>query len=147
MNRDFKSILRGHSFLTAACVVLQGGQGELRTAGAGHPPVLIARKDGQIESLASTAPPVGLLDLGRLELQSAFLNEGDSALLLTDGLYAVANSEGEHFSFERLVAALAGRSTTNPEELIEAAMKQVAAFAEGQPFDDDLALIAMRRKA
>ena len=144
VNRDFQAILRGHSFMTAACVLLHPGKSEVQAVGAGHPPVLILRNDGRVESLPSSAPPVGLLDSGLLETKTAKLEPGESLLLFTDGLYGVTDPEGEHFSFERFARSLHGREFGSAAAVIETALNEAAAFANGMPFDDDLALVAMR---
>jgi len=145
VNRDFKSILEGHSFMTAACLTLRPFDGTVRLAGAGHPPVLVVRPDGRVTAYASTAPPVGLLELGHLEAKTAEVNRGDTMLLFTDGLYSVTDPQGEHYSLDKLVAGLLGRPVAGAEALIEAALLEVRRFAAGQPFSDDLAMVAMRR--
>ena len=146
VNREFLGIFRGHSFLTVACVRLQPGEGGIRAAGAGHPPVLVVRGSGGVEMLSSSAPPVGLLAPGSLEERHAVLEPGDALLLVTDGVYGVSDPRGERFSFARLAQGLAGGRFATPEELLSAALGLAAAFSQGEPFDDDVALVAIRRE-
>jgi len=146
VNRDFMGIFRGHSFLTTACVRLEPGRGIVRAAGAGHPPVLVVRGDGGVEALPSSAPPVGLLLPGSLEEREVVLEPGDALLLVTDGIYGVCAPRGERYCFARLAKGLEGKGFTTPEGLIAAALGQVASFAQGEPFDDDVALVAIRRE-
>jgi sigma-B regulation protein RsbU (phosphoserine phosphatase) len=61
VDRDFRSILGARSFMTAMCVALDPQSGAGSIVGAGHPPLLVARHDGQTESIASTSPPLGLV--------------------------------------------------------------------------------------
>src|SRR5206468_314978 len=61
VDRDFRSILGARSFMTAMCVALDLEKGAGSVVGAGHPPLLIARRDGATESIASTSPPLGLV--------------------------------------------------------------------------------------
>lgn len=147
VNRDFQSIFRGSSFLTAACVVLRPGEGRIYTGGAGHPPILVIRRDGRVEPLVSTAPPVGLLEDCPLQEKTARLISGDTLLLFTDGLFSVTDPQGQHLSLGRLVKNLRGHTLGSPQEWIELAMAQTREFGAGKPFDDDVALVAIRRCA
>lgn len=147
VNREFMAIFKGHSFLTTACVRIGPEAGVIRAAGAGHPPVIVVRRDGQVEALSSSVPPVGLLATGSVVEREAVLEPGDAALLLTDGVYSASNPEGTRFSFAQLLQGLEGGRTATPEALIVAALDQVRSFAQGEPFDDDVALVAIRREA
>src|SRR5215470_3986690 len=62
VNHDFRSIFGGRSFMTAMCVALNHTTGSAEVVGAGHPPLLIVRRDGTTESIGSTAPPLGLIE-------------------------------------------------------------------------------------
>ena len=146
VNHEFMGIFKGHSFLTAACVVLKPGEGGIRAAGAGHPPVIILRAGGGVQVLPSSAPPIGLLVEGSLEEREAALEPGDTLLLVTDGVYGVTNPRGERFSFVRLAQGLEGSSVATPRELISAALAKARSFSLNGPFDDDVALVAIRRE-
>lgn len=145
VNRDFHGIFKGTSFLTAACLVVKPREGGVRVAGAGHPPVLVIRRDGRVEPLFSSAPPIGLIEAGPPDESAATLVEGDALLLFTDGLYSVTNREGLHLSYERFVKSLRGKTSKTAQALIDMAMAQAIAFADGRQFDDDVALLALRR--
>ena len=146
VNREFMAIFKGHSFLTTACVRIEPGEGRIRAAGAGHPPVIVLRADGQVEALPSSVPPVGLLTTGTLVEWEATVESGDTVLLLTDGVYSVSNAEGERFSFDQLLRGIEGLESSAPEELIQATLIEARSFGEGEPFDDDVALVALRRE-
>lgn len=146
VNHEFIEIFKGHSFLTVACVVIHPDQGKVRTAGAGHPPVIVVRKDGEVEALPSSAPPVGLLLPGSLKEREAQLEPGDALLLVTDGVYGVCDTQGTRYSFARLTQGMRGIQARDPEALIAATLAQARRFAQGGPCDDDVALIAMRRE-
>jgi sigma-B regulation protein RsbU (phosphoserine phosphatase) len=146
VNREFMEIFKGHSFLTVACLVLHPGEGRIRSAGAGHPPVIVVRKGGSVETLPSSAPPVGLLLPGSLQEREAVLEPGDALLMLTDGVYGVCDPEGNRYSFARLAQSLSGTQAREPEELIAAVLAQARTFSKDGPCDDDVALIAMRHE-
>src|SRR5438046_8785408 len=61
VNNDFRSIFGARSFMTAMCIALDPVTGRASVVGAGHPPLLMARRSGGTESIASIAPPLGLI--------------------------------------------------------------------------------------
>ena len=141
VNAEFYSVLRGRSYMTACCAVIQG-DGRLSFAGAGHPPLLIRRQDGQVEALSSRHTLIGIDPAVKIGETATTLASGDVALLYTDGLYGL-KANGERFTSNTLAGAFAG---LEPKEnflprLIEKLVEQ-----SGSPdFDDDLAAIALRR--
>ncbi len=147
VNRDFRSIFKGHSFLTAACVILEPGSGALRVAGAGHPPLIIFRRDGRMTTLASTAPPVGvLLDTQKPQGVADALSSGDTLLMITDGLYSVLDQNQERISFARFAEAMRGCKPVSAEAAIKEVLARVMELAgPGETFDDDVAIIAIRK--
>src|SRR5216110_189936 len=62
VNHDFRSIFRARSFMTAMCVALDPATARASLVGAGHPPLLVIRRNGTIKSIASVAPPLGVID-------------------------------------------------------------------------------------
>lgn len=146
VNREFSAIFKSRTFLTAACVRVQPGKGAVRFAGAGHPPGVVLRSGGGVEMLASSAPLMGLPSEGWLRACDTVLEPGDALLLLTDGIYGVSDPQGERFSFSRFAQGLEGAQIAGPKGLIAAALEQARRFAQGGPFDDDVALVAICRE-
>src|SRR5438270_868701 len=61
VNHDFRSIFGGRSFMTGMCIAVDSSTGHASIVGAGHPPLLIARRSGATETIASVAPLLGLM--------------------------------------------------------------------------------------
>src|SRR5437870_4475943 len=61
VDNDFRSIFGARSFMTALCVALDPATGQAQVVGAGHPSLLVVHHDGTTESIASVAPPLGLI--------------------------------------------------------------------------------------
>ena len=59
VNAEFYGVLRGRSFMTACCAVIDR-DGRLSFAGAGHPPLLIRRRDGLVETVESRSSLIGI---------------------------------------------------------------------------------------
>jgi sigma-B regulation protein RsbU (phosphoserine phosphatase) len=148
VNRDFQAIFKGHTFITVACAILEPGSGALRVMGAGHPPLIILRRNGDLEAIASTAPPIGLL----METQKArcverFLASGDTLLMFTDGLYSALDRKGERITYQRFEEALQGCMPESAGAAIEGALARATQLAgAGETFDDDVALVAIRKE-
>jgi serine phosphatase RsbU (regulator of sigma subunit) len=114
--------------------------GLLTIANAGHPPPLIARRDGSIEAIDSTGPVAGLLPVSRWSSVQRQLSRGESLFLYSDGLLE-ARVGNDEFGSDRIAAAFAGakgdaRSIVNGV-LANAREHDVA-------FDDDVTLLAIR---
>src|SRR5262249_5016688 len=83
---DFRSIFRARSFMTAMCIALDPATGHAVVVGAGHPPLLVVRHDGNTQSVASVAPPLGLIKKAAFTETPIDLQPGDAFLLYTDGI-------------------------------------------------------------
>src|SRR5947207_1419471 len=106
VDRDFRSILGARSFMTAMCVALNPKTGAGCIVGAGHPPLLVARHDGQTESIASTSPPLGLVAGSSFTETPLQLSGGDLFLLYTDGLYGAGEGEERRLAPELVAKQL-----------------------------------------
>jgi len=142
VNAEFYSVLRGGSFMTACCAVIEG-DGRLSFAGAGHPPLLIRRRDGIVEGLPSRNTMIGIYPAVEISETVTTLAPGDVALLYTDGLYSLKSSGGERFTGNIVTDAFAGIDGT--ADLLPRLIAQLVQRSGAQAFDDDLAAIALRR--
>ena len=142
VNAEFFSVLRGHSFMTAACVVIDA-DGHLSFAGAGHPPLLVRRGDGTVEKVAPLGLMMGLSALMEPDETALRLAPGDMALLYTDGLFSPSDEDGQRCTIDTVAHAFArlepGGSV--PARLIA----QLGQNGAPPVFDDDLAVLALRR--
>ncbi len=144
-NAGFFSILKGKSFMTAACVVVRPGSGRVCFAGAGHPPLLVRRATGATELITSSSPPLGIVaDLDCRQLP-AELAAGDIALLYTDGLYSVPAADGSHLNPEDLSEIVPRGSGASAAEFVERTIAGLQTADDG-PLPDDVALVALRRQ-
>ena len=82
-------------FATAICVNYNAATGEVRYVRAGHPSPLLARTNGQLESLTNQQPALGMFPDLRYEESATYLAPGDVLLLLTDGALEVTNTADE----------------------------------------------------
>jgi len=131
------------SFVTALYVVYDANQHTLKIARAGHPPPMIYRSSEKkaIEYPCGGVFPLGIDPYGQVPVTEAELQPGDRILMYTDGITERFSMDGETYGEERLLRQLEGDGNLQPQELLNAIMKDVDNFADGRPADDDQALL------
>src|SRR6059058_1340170 len=144
VNDDFRSIFGGRSFMTAMCVAVDPATGRATVVGAGHPPVLIARQGGGTGSIASVAPPLGLIEHPEFTETIVDLDSGDAFLLYTDGLFGAAKGERLRLTPKRLEKML-DHSAPNAEALLKGILNQAVPENSDDSLPDDVAALAVRR--
>jgi phosphoserine phosphatase RsbU/P len=146
VNTDFRNIFGARSFMTAMCVALDPASGRANVVGAGHPPLLIARHDGGADSIASSAPPLGLVERARFIETIVNLGRGEAFVLYTDGLFGAANGEKPRLTPEQL-AKMIDPSAPSAEALLMSMMNQATPADGEHSLPDDVAALAVRRMA
>lgn len=90
-------------FVTAAYVFVDLAQGVMRYAGAGHPPLLIARPaDGGVRPVEENGLMLGLFPEASYTSVEIHLRAGDRCLLYTDGLFEATDADRNEFGKPRL---------------------------------------------
>ena len=146
VNNDFRSIFGARSFMTAMCVALDPASGRANVVGAGHPPLLVARHDGGADSIASSAPPLGLVERARFIETIVNLRRGEAFVLYTDGLFGAANGEKPRLTPEHL-AKMIDPSAPSAEALLMSMMNQAMPADSEHSLPDDVAALAVHRMA
>ena len=144
VNSDFRSIFGARNFMTAMCVALDAKSGRATVVGAGHPPLLVARQSGSTEAIASSAPPLGLVDGGSFSETSIDLAPGDAFFLYTDGLYGIAHAKEDRLTPERLGQMLKPNGV-GAEALLKRVIDQTVNGNGDKPMPDDIAAMAVKR--
>jgi phosphoserine phosphatase RsbU/P len=143
VNREFRKVFRGRSFMTACCALVEP-EGGVTFCGAGHPPLLVRRANGGVEAFGPHGTVLGLHEESGPELEQSQVNlqSGDVALLYTDGLFALRELDGERFTHRALEAALC--EVLPGDEFLERLASRLIEGANG-PADDDIAAVALRK--
>ena len=129
---------------TAACATLRfAGRGvAVRISAGGHPPPLVLRAGGTVDTVEIGGPMLGVKPGAEPPETTLTLEPGDLLLLSTDGVLD-ARSGRETFGEDRLGQALAAAAGSDAAATIEAIEAAVRTFAPGPPRDDK-ALLALR---
>ncbi|PKN11437.1 MAG: serine/threonine-protein phosphatase [Deltaproteobacteria bacterium HGW-Deltaproteobacteria-4] len=109
---------------------------------AGQVPALVLR-DGKVEELHSTGPPIGFFEMPEIQLQSYSFARGDRLLLYTDGIIETANASGEPFGLERLKELLQTTAGTDHHEFLCLLFQSLSDFGVSDPPEDDCSAIVI----
>ena len=117
----------------------------LRVAGAGHPPCLVASREGVITELAGDSPPLGIVtDISTVE-QTLTLPPGARVLFYTDGFSEARNANGDFLGMDALKVWLAtvARRGLMVEPARQELRRLVQDFEAGTLQTDDQAFILL----
>ena len=135
-------------FVTLIYGVLTPETGEVTLISAGHPPPLLRRVDGSVETI--TLPSGRLLGYPGPRLQfvekKMSLEPGESLVFFTDGLIEARMRRTPLFGFDRVVELVRSFNTGAPlAEWAEETRRAVEDFVGSLQLSDDLTLLLLRR--
>jgi serine phosphatase RsbU (regulator of sigma subunit) len=146
VNRSFAEELgRVDMFVTAQLAFVDPTARQLRVAGAGHPPLLLADADGAMRALESGGPPLGILPGLDYPEETVPLPRGTRLLIYTDGLNEARNAEGEFLGLDALQAAFAqtAQERLPVTEVRDRLVALLTQFESGTPQADDQAFLLL----
>jgi serine phosphatase RsbU (regulator of sigma subunit) len=146
VNRALFAQSSAKMFATAFYAILDPTTRTLTCANAGHnqPIVRRASAPAQTEQLPRGGLPIGMFGEVNLADETLDIAPGDVLVAYTDGLTEAFNASREMFGEERLIQIVGAHPTASPQEILDAIMAQVTAFAGGVPQSDDITLLVMR---
>lgn len=136
-------------FITAFIGLLDPLTHRLHYISAGQGPILhVNGASGACSQIRPTCFPLGAMPLGERHPQSTLvLGPGDLLVLLSDGIYEYRSAGGELFGTARVEALLADRRGARMQALAGDLLAAVQAFAQGEPQDDDITIVLLRRES
>ena len=133
-------------FITFFIAVLDSKAGKLDVVNAGHNPVLLIRKEGNLEKIEASGLGLGMLDLGiPYQEERLVINAGDKLFLYTDGIPEAMNKNEEEYSDERMFEFFRHNSGHSAAEFIEAMVKDVKEHVNGELQSDDITCLILKR--
>ena len=133
-------------FMTLFYGVVDAQSRSLRWTSGGHDPAMwLRRGTGEVEELANTGIPLGIME--RFEFDSGgpvILERGDVVLIGTDGIWEARNSGAEMFGKGRLREILKSSADKSAEEIYDAVVEAVKAHITGMPQADDITLVVIK---
>jgi serine phosphatase RsbU (regulator of sigma subunit) len=148
VNRSLSEAGLNDKFVTLLYMVLDTKKHVLSIVNAGHMPVMLRDRKGEITEIGEEKAGLPLNVAPdpdyEYEMISCALEPGTTALLDTDGVSEAMNPDGELFGFDRLRDAFKG-APSDPTQAGEAVIREVRSFAAGRHQSDDITLICFGR--
>lgn len=135
-------------FITLATAVLdRTGKVELLSAGHG-PSLLFTAQTGQITLFNGDGIPLAILPEQTFGPPASLtMSQGDTLVMLTDGVYEWPDKSNKLYGLERLVESLRRAVSTEQTaaRILEHLDREVRAFANGSKQADDVTIVVIRR--
>ena len=105
-------------------------------------------RNHQVQMLEAHQPPLGLLpSAADYTPTETFFEPGDAFLVLSDGYMETANAHQELWGAERAAEVLRTQASHGPAAVLQALLREVNAFAAGQPQQDDRTFLMILRQS
>ena len=132
-------------FVTLFYGLLVKSPRSLSFVNAGHnAPLLFRSGPGSVEELHATGPALGITGRGRYREYAVPLAPGDLLVLYTDGITEAVNAGGEEYGTDRLTETVRQNASRTPQEITDAVIAGVTAFAGSEPQADDITIMVIR---
>lgn len=132
---------RRRMLVTVSVVLFDRGQRRAIVASAGHPPVILRRADGSVETIDLYAPPLGVRLPVAIPQRTIDLARGDVFVLHSDGIYETRSAQGEDYGLDRLAEVVRTHGAGTAEELRNAIIADVAQFRGHSEAADDVTVV------
>ncbi len=148
VNERILSDTRSEMFVTAFYGVLEPETGRMRYVNAGHnPPYLISSQKGKpFDRLRATGMALGVMEDSVWQQKIVRFSPGDVLLLYTDGVTEAQDRSGRFYGEQRLQEVLRSLGSRPANEILESILADLKDFLGGDPQQDDVTLIVLRRK-
>ena len=135
-------------FVTVFYAIYTISTGQLTYCNGGHNAPYILRVNGRVEQLPqSTNCVLGIMPDMTYSDGEAHLAPGDTLLLYTDGVNEAFNTDFEEYGESRMEHVLGTVYDKTCQEIIDAQLADVRAFAGSAPQSDDITIMALKRRA
>jgi sigma-B regulation protein RsbU (phosphoserine phosphatase) len=147
VNRDLCRMSLPSPLASLFLARLDSATGALEYCSAGHPPALLLRADGKLESLSEGGPLLGVVPKGSFVSGRVELRVGDVLLAYSDGLFEARNYEDQEFGLEQLETQLRRARSDSADAVLFSVLGAVQDFAGACPQGDDMSIVVVRRRS
>ncbi len=145
VNRDLCHISSVAPLATLFLGRLDPVTGWLDYCSAGHPPALLLRSDGELESLTDGGPMLGVVAAAPFDQGRVQLREGDTLMICSDGILESFNDAEQEFGNARLEEEFRAAPKHSADAVLFSVLGAVQDFAAPRPLTDDMTLAVVRR--
>ena len=134
---------RRRMLVTVTVVLLDRKASRATIASAGHPPVILRRGDGTVETINLYAPPLGVRLPVTIPQRQIDVSPNDIFVLHSDGVYETRNSADEVYGLDRLAEVIRANDGT-AESLRDAILADLERFRGSAVQGDDVTVVVAR---
>jgi len=145
VNRDFARLFLIAPLSSMFVARLERTSGRFDYCSAGHPPALLLRADGHLETLAEGGPVLGVVPEALFACGTVQLHEGDAVLVCSDGILESFNEADQEFGSRRLEAEFRRAQGGSAEAVLFSVLGAVQDFAAPRPLTDDMTLVLVTK--
>jgi phosphoserine phosphatase RsbU/P len=149
LNKALYGKFTGH-YVTAAYVLVDTDKRNIRYAGAGHPPLIaLNQSTGTIRRVEENGLFLGFFAEPTYSSVEIPFQEGDWAVLYTDGIPEMTDPADEQFGLDRFELFLQKHQDLSASGFVDGLLDELAIWsdrASGREPDDDLTLLAIHFK-
>jgi len=131
-------------FTTMVLILLDIEKMKMDICNAGHNPVIVIKKNGELKKIESNGIPFGIISDFEYDYTSLNLDSGDLVFLYTDGISEARNKTGEEFGHERIIETLSYLKDKSPKEVVEGIIEKVTEFSKDAHQHDDITALAIK---
>jgi len=132
-------------FISAFYAIIDPVAGELRYSNTGHPHAFLLSKEGGLERLAASDPPLGMDEKPPATTCRRWVHGKDLLVLFTDGVSDARNRWGERLGEDRILDLIREHGAElSPAEVLSRAFDVLETHTQGAPRRDDLTIVLVR---
>jgi len=143
LNEAIRSQTADERFCTVVMATYDPSTSTARIVSGGHPPALILRADGTVETGTASGTLLGLFETVTLEAADVHLSPGDALVLYTDGVTEARAPDGSILGEQNLGVLLAGCAGLDAGS-IAARLERAAIDMQGGRPRDDIAVLVLK---
>ncbi len=135
-------------FITFFFGVLNPKTNEITFHNAGHIPPILVSTDGTVRMLGeeSIGFPLGVMDDTEYPATTFTIEDGQTLVVISDGITDAMNAQGEYFTLEGTLNYLRRVKTASVKDFGSNLINAVHSFAGREPQSDDQSLIVVGRR-
>lgn len=115
----------------------------LHVSNAGHNyPIIL---NDTMEEVRLPGLPLGIDDAIEYEEAEVYISPGTSIIFYTDGVIEAMDAAGEMYGFSRFKEAVERFRDSEPQDMVNHLLNDVATFTEGAPQSDDITVVVIQR--
>jgi sigma-B regulation protein RsbU (phosphoserine phosphatase) len=145
VNRQFHESTSPESFATAFYADLDESSSEMTFINCGHPPALLRRSSGDIQTLDAGSMVLGAFPFWEPSVGRVRLEPGDRLLVYSDGAVEAQSASGEEFGEDRLLRVFQSTAAAAPNDSLAAVENAIQSHSGVSLFDDCTLFLAAVR--